>query len=133
MVKRFFLIVGDHHRRQAELALQGADLDAHFQAQLGIQVGQRFVEQQHVGSDHDRAGQRDPLLLAARQLARQAVGQMVEPHQTQRFVDPRGDRSAAILRISRPKPTLSRTRHVREQRVVLEHEAGIALPGRQVA
>ena len=71
--ERLLLVVGHHHRGEAELALQLADLDPHLLAQLGVEVGERLVEQQHVGPDGERAGQRHALLLAARELARQAA------------------------------------------------------------
>jgi len=45
--------------------LQRADLSAHLHPQFRIEVGERFVEQQHAGSDDDGAGQCYPLLLAA--------------------------------------------------------------------
>ena len=57
--------------------LQEADLARHLLAQRGVQIGQRFVEQQHARMDRQRAGQRDALLLAAGQLARQAVRRML--------------------------------------------------------
>ena len=61
----FLLVVGHHHGGQAELALQFADFDPHVLAQLGVEIGQRLVEQQHVGPEHQRARQRHALLLAA--------------------------------------------------------------------
>ena len=63
--QRLLLVVRHHHGGEAELALQLADLDAHFLLQLGIEVRQRLVEQQHIGPDGERAGQRHALLLAA--------------------------------------------------------------------
>ena len=45
--------------------LQRAQLDPHLGAQFGVQIGERLVEQQHIGRKRDRAGQRDALLLAA--------------------------------------------------------------------
>ena len=53
-------------------ALQRLQLDAHLLAQLGIERGERLVEQQHVGLEHQRAGQRHALPLAARKLRRAA-------------------------------------------------------------
>src|SRR5256885_13401014 len=64
--QRLLLIVGDHDGGEPKLALQFADLDAHFLAQLGIEVRERLVEQQHVGPDRKRARERDALLLPAR-------------------------------------------------------------------
>jgi len=54
----------------AEAALQVADFAAHLRAQLGVEVGERLVEQQHAWLDDDRARERDALLLAARELMR---------------------------------------------------------------
>ena len=81
--QRLLLVVRDHHRGQAQLLLQLADLDAHLLPQLGVEIGQRLVEQQDVGLDHERAGERHALLLPARQLARQALRQTFEAHQAQ--------------------------------------------------
>ena len=55
----------DHHRRDAELPLQLADLHAHGLAQLGIQVRQGLVQEQHVRTRDQCTGKRDTLLLAA--------------------------------------------------------------------
>jgi hypothetical protein len=44
-------------------------------AQLGVEVGQRLVEQEHLRVAHDGAAHRDALALAAGQLARVAVQQ----------------------------------------------------------
>ncbi len=49
--------------------MQPADLEAHFFAQIGVEVGQGLVEQQRFRLDDQRAGQRHPLLLSARQFA----------------------------------------------------------------
>ena len=68
------LVVGHHHGRQSELALQFADFDPHVLAQLGVEIGQGLIEQQHIGAEHQRARQRHALLLAAGQLSRQPVG-----------------------------------------------------------
>ena len=70
----------DVDRRDLELVVQAADLEAHLLAQVGVEVGQRLVEQQHLGLDDDGAGQRHALLLAARQLGRIAVLQRAQLH-----------------------------------------------------
>ncbi len=68
----FLLVVGDVDHGQAQRLLEGADLLAHVAAQLGVQVGQRLVEQQHLRLQHDGAGHRHALLLAAGEFAGQA-------------------------------------------------------------
>ena len=129
--QRFFLVVRHHHRRDAELVLQLADLDAHGLAQLGVEVRQRLVEQQHVGPDDQRARQRDALLLAAGELARQALGEAAQAHQSQRFGDARRNVGFRHLAHLEPEGHVLGDGQMREQRVALEHHAGVALPRRQ--
>ena len=66
---RLDLVVRHVHHRDAELALQRADLDAHLGAQLRVEVRQWLVHQANGRLRDDRAPERDPLLLTARQLA----------------------------------------------------------------
>ena len=51
---------------------------ARLEAQLGVEVGQRLVEQEQARLAHDRARQRAALLLAARQLAGRALEQVAD-------------------------------------------------------
>ena len=106
--QRLLLVVRDHDGGEPELALQLADLDAHLLAQLGVEIGQRLVEQQHVGPDRERARERDALLLAAGQLARQPRRKAVEPHQPQRLARARLD-----LGLARACASPARTRRSR--------------------
>ena len=69
------LVVGDVDRRVAVGVVQAADLEAHLLAQVGVEVRQRLVQQQGLGLHDQRAGERDALLLAARQLGGIALGQ----------------------------------------------------------
>ena len=56
----------------AQFALDAAQFGAHLHAQLGVQVRQRFVQQQQGRFDDDGARQRHALLLATGHLRRQA-------------------------------------------------------------
>src|SRR3712207_8172474 len=49
-----------------------SQLDPHLHAQLGVEVRQRLVEQEHLRMADDGASQGDPLPLAPRELARLA-------------------------------------------------------------
>ena len=73
--------MGDEDERDADLALDLLQLDLHLLAELEVERAERLVEQQHLGPVHQRAGQRDPLPLAARELVRLAVAEPVEPHE----------------------------------------------------
>ena len=58
--------------------MQFLDLGAHRDAQLGVEIGERLVEQEHLRIAHDRAAHGDALALAAGELARIAVEQRLE-------------------------------------------------------
>ena len=73
--QRLALVVGDVDGGDAELALDAAELELHLLAQLAVQGGQRLVEQEQVGLEHQRAGDRHALLLAAGQLVRAAMAE----------------------------------------------------------
>ena len=75
---RLDLVVRDVDGGRLQPLVQRLDLGAHRHAQLGVEVGQRLVEQEHLGVAHDRAAHRHALALAAGQLARKAVEQRVE-------------------------------------------------------
>ena len=70
---RLLLVVRDVDHGEAEPLLQLADLLAHLAAQPGIEVAERLVEQQHRRLQHQGAGHRDALLLAAREFRRLAL------------------------------------------------------------
>ena len=57
----------------AEPLLQLLQLELHLLAQLAVERAQRLVAQQHARLDHERAGERHALLLAARELAGPAL------------------------------------------------------------
>ncbi len=60
---RLRLIVGDIDRGDPDLLLQRAHIEAHLFPELGVQVGERLVEQQHVGGDDQCSREGCPLLL----------------------------------------------------------------------
>ena len=65
------LVVRDIDRGGAVGALELADLDAHVDPELRIEVGERLVEHQQRRLDHQRARESDALLLTARERAGQ--------------------------------------------------------------
>ncbi len=74
--------------RDAELLLDAAELEAHLLAESCVEVRERLVEQEERRLHHERAGKREPLLLAARELRRLAVGQVLEPNRCEHPLDP---------------------------------------------
>ncbi len=130
--QRLVLVVRHHDRGEAELALELADLDPHLLAQLRIEIGERLVEQQDVRLDDEGARQGDALLLAARELARQALAELFEPHHAQRLGDLALDRSRIELPHAQAEGDVLRHGEMREEGIALEDEAGIAVIGRDV-
>jgi len=105
---------------------QPVELTAQTLAQRRIERRQGFVEQQDARPDRHRAGQRDPLALAAGELVDAAVLQSRDIGQRHQFGDPRG---AILLRDSADLKAIAdivRHAHVRKQRVGLKHHADIA-------
>ena len=98
--------MGDEQGGGAELLLERADLLAQLEPDLGVQGGQRLVEQQHPGLDGERPGQRDALLLAAGQLVGNcpACGDSPTSRAARRPLAPL---AGGDLRIRSPKATLS--------------------------
>ena len=92
--ERFRLVMRDIDRGDADLALQPLELAAHLVAQLGIEIRERLVEQQQPRLVHDRARERDPLLLAAGQPRCRALLEAIE-------ID---DRERALARRPRSRP-----------------------------
>ena len=60
--------------------LHAPQLAAHLQAQKLVERRQRLVQQQHARIGDQRARQRDALLLPARKLRRQPVGERLHAH-----------------------------------------------------
>ena len=63
----------DIDRREAEFLADAADLASHFQAQTGIQIRKRFIEQKAARTHHQCASEGDTLLLSTRKLGDFAI------------------------------------------------------------
>jgi hypothetical protein len=126
----FFLVVGDEQGRGTEPLLDRADLLAQLQADLGVQRGQRLVQQQQPGLDGQRPGQRDPLLLAAGQLVRVPPGLRGQADQLQQLTRALAPAARPDLAHPQPEGHVIQRDHVREQAVALEHHAHVPLGGR---
>ena len=84
--ERLVDVVGDEHDRLAELALQSEQLLLQLGADDRVDGAEWLVHQQDVRVDRESAGDADALLLAARELARVAIGEgPVEPDGVEQF------------------------------------------------
>ncbi len=107
--------------------------DAHFQAELGVEIGEGFVEEEGAGANDQGARQGDALLLTTGELGDLAVGVLVH-------VRPRraASRTRWLISAEGTCPLLEAEGnvlgdgHVRPERVALEHHAGVAFVGRKV-
>ena len=113
--------------------MQAPDLELHLLAQLLVEGAERLVHQHELRLEHERAGDGDALLLAAGELDRTAVGERTQLHHLQRTIDACGDLGLRQPADGQRKGDVLRDCHVREQRVVLEHHADLALVRRQLA
>ena len=75
------LVVRDIDGGLADPLVQLLDLGAHVDAQLGVEVGQRLVEQEQGGVAHERPAHGDALALAAGELAGLALQQRLDLQQ----------------------------------------------------
>ena len=88
---RFHLVVGDIKGGGAQLTLQLHDLGAGAGAQLGIEVAEGFIHQEHLRLARDRPAQGHPLLLSAGELLRQPLQQRIQFQHGGHRADPRLD------------------------------------------
>ena len=99
-------------------------------AQLGIQVGQRLVQQQHLRLAHQRPPRCHPLALATEQLRRLALQQRFQLQHGCRLAHALpafGGRHAAQ---TQGEGRIVGHAHVRVQRVTLEHHGDVAVLAR---
>ncbi len=125
--QRLLLVVGDEQGGDPQLLLEAADLLAQRQPHLGVQRGQRLVEQQDARLEGERAGERDALLLAAGHLVRVAAGVLRKADQLQQLLGALGPLGLAGAAHPQTEGDVVGGGQVREQAVGLEHHAGVAL------
>ena len=87
-VHRLLLIVGDEDRRHVDLVVEPAQPLAQLGAHARVERPEGLVEQQHLGLDRERPGERHALALAAGELARVAVREALELDQLEQLLDP---------------------------------------------
>jgi hypothetical protein len=113
--------VGDEHGGDADPLLDLADVLADADAQLRVEVRERLVEQQHLRLEHERAGERDALLLAARDPRRVAVQVVRQADELEHPLDALLHLTLRQLPQPQAEGDVLEHRHVRPQRVALEH------------
>ncbi len=112
--------------------MQAGNLRSHRGTQLGIQVGQRLVQQEYIRVAHHSASQCDTLTLAAGQRLRLAVQQMLQIQNFSYFMNLPVDFVLRHLLKRQSERHILVNRHMRIQRVALENHRNIAVLRRNV-
>ena len=126
------LVVRHVHERDADLLLDPLELDLQLLAQAQVERAERLVEEQRTRAVDERAGERDALLLTARELRRLALGQVAELDELQRVVRALGDLGLVDLLALEPERDVLQDGQMREQRVGLEDGVDVALVRRVI-
>ena len=114
------VVVRHDQRRQVEGPQQLLQLEPHRVLRMGVERGERLVEQQHAGVACERPRQGDALPLPAGELARLCVREMRDAEALEQLRDP-------LLAAEGDVPLDAQ---VREERVLLEHQADAPFLGR---
>ena len=124
--------MGDEDERDPDLALDPLELELHRLAEFEVECRQRFVEQERARHVDQRTRQRDPLLLPSGQLRRATAGEVAEADHLEHVDRPPTGLARRHLLRAQPERHVVEHRHVREQRVLLEHRVDVALVRRHV-
>ncbi len=124
---RLDLVMRDVDRRLADALVQLLDLGAHFDAQLGVEVGKRFVEQEQFRIANQRAPHGDALALSAGQLAGLAIQQRLDLQKPGDALDRRFAVHLGHAPTLHTESDVLAGGHGRVKRVGLEHHGDVAV------
>ncbi|OEI67478.1 phenol hydroxylase [Curtobacterium sp. ER1/6] len=130
--ERLGLVVRDVDRGDAEAALERRDLGAGLDAELGVEVRQRLVHEEHLGLTDDRAAHRDALTLTTGERLRLAAEVLLEVEELGGLLHAGGALLLADAGDLEREAHVLGDGHVRVQRVVLEHHRDVAVLRRDV-
>ena len=127
----FGLIVCHINGGDAQTREQCVDFQAQGVAQLGVERGQRFVEQERPRTHGQRAGKGHALPLTAGKLINLPVGEGLDSHQCEHFADAGTLGGRGFLAQAQAVADVLGDAHVGKERVGLEDHADVALLDRQ--
>ena len=110
--------------------MQPGDLDAHLRPEAGIEVRERLVEQEDVRLAYDGAADGDALALSARELLRLAAEQFLDLQHAGGFRNLAVDLGLLRAQHLERKAHILGHRHMRVERVGLEHHGDAAIRSR---
>jgi hypothetical protein len=118
---RLINVMGDEEQRRFKIRPQTEQMILEIHAGEGVERGKRFVEKQHIGSRHQRPGQRDALGLPAGELAGPGAGLFREPNPCERRVHARLPIGGGP--VTNPKGHIAGHREPRQLSRLLKHDA----------
>ena len=107
--------------------VQALDFGAHLDAQLGVQIAQRFIEQKDLRVARQGPPHRHTLALTAGQLRRAAVQQVLDLQHRRHFLDALGAHDLGHLAHLQRKADVVGHRHRGVEGITLEHHRDVAL------
>ena len=107
-------------------------LSPHGNSELGVQVGQGFIEKKHLWIPDNGSTKGHPLTLTAGQLSRLAVEQLVDTKKIGCLFDRPVDFSFGNLAHFQTETHIVINRHLGIQRVILKNHGNIAIPGMNI-
>jgi hypothetical protein len=125
--------MGDVDRGQRERSLKPSQLRAHGCTKFRVQAREWFVQQEEPWPTDKRTGQRNPLLLTARELMRVAGCESIDANELQGIVDSSIPLGSGNLEGIQNELEIARDRQVGPQRQILEHESDLTSVRRQEA
>ncbi len=90
---------------------------------MGVEIGERFVEQDELRPGCERPCQRHTLSLSAGQFVRTPVAEAAQPDDLQNLIDPGGTLLCRQPGHLQAEVDIAAHGHVRPQRIGLEHHA----------
>ena len=124
---RLDLIVGYVDHRRADFLVQARDFDPHLDPQFGVEIGEWFVEQEHLGATDNRATNGNPLALTAGQGGRLALEVFIELENAACLRDLFLDLAGRVAVHFQTEAHVFLYGHVRVERVGLEHHGHAAV------
>src|SRR5579863_3214474 len=118
---RFFLVVRDEEKRDADFALERFQLALHLLPQIRIERRQWLIQQQKLRPIDERASQRYTLLLPAAEPRRLRVGKFAHLHHLQRLIDAAADFSLRRLLHAQTIRYVVAHAQMRKQRILLKY------------
>src|ERR1700692_2423766 len=107
--------------------MQSLEFKLNVRAQLAVQRRKRFVEQEEIRHEYERAGESNALLLPARKLAGVATTKRTKLNLLKHLSNARVNFRFGHFSDFERKRDISRHGHVREQRVALEDHSQVSV------